>query len=262
MSMESKLKGKRCIGQIRCSTKEQARKSLPQQQAWLREYAGEHGMTYVTDMKEAVSASQIKRRPDLQRIMQRKKTLNDFDVVLVQDLSRLTRGGTEHGLELYFKFKELGLRIITENGVLVWPRGAAPPSARAAPPPQKLPRMCRTLMTPTRMKFIIKYTHRAHMSAFVHGAYMDGANIYVLYRISCVSAHQDGIMFTDGKRVFFQSAVPAEDCLPDSNWDFFLSLPAHATFKLKRLWRKMSDYEIEDIIEGRTFQATKRQRRD
>ncbi|MGC4031358.1 MAG: recombinase family protein [Tepidisphaeraceae bacterium] len=112
MSMkESRLKGKRVLAQLRCSLKEKAKKSLEQQHEWLTQYTLDSGAIYVGEMKEAISASQTKRRPDLDRIIKRKQTINDFDTVLVQDLSRLTRGGVEHGLEIYFEFKRLGIQI-------------------------------------------------------------------------------------------------------------------------------------------------------
>ncbi|HLL88513.1 MAG TPA: recombinase family protein [Tepidisphaeraceae bacterium] len=113
MRIDPRLVGSRCVGQIRCSRKDQSVRSLPQQQAWLREFAAANSMVYVEDMKEAISASQTKKRPDLDRIYQRKSVINDFSVVVVQDLSRLTRGGAKHGLELYFKFKTLGIRLVS-----------------------------------------------------------------------------------------------------------------------------------------------------
>jgi hypothetical protein len=113
MQIDKRLAGGSGVGQIRCSRKEQAKKSLKQQQDWLREFARLNGMEYVTDMREAVSASQTKRRPDLDRIFERKRMFNDFDTLIVQDLSRLTRGGVTHGLELFFKFKALGIRLVS-----------------------------------------------------------------------------------------------------------------------------------------------------
>lgn len=113
MKIDSRLAGGRSLGQIRCSRKEQAKKSLPQQREWLRTFAELNKMLHVDDMKEAVSASQIRRRPDLDRIFERKRLVNDFDTLIVQDLSRLTRGGATHGLQLLFKFKDVGIRLVS-----------------------------------------------------------------------------------------------------------------------------------------------------
>src|SRR5688572_30632535 len=113
MMIDPRLAEGRGLGQIRCSRKEQAKKGLVQQREWLREFARTNSMVYVTDTQEAVSATQIKKRPDLERIYERKRTLNDFDTLIVQDLSRLTRGGVQHGLEIFFKLKALGIRLVS-----------------------------------------------------------------------------------------------------------------------------------------------------
>jgi hypothetical protein len=98
---------------MRCSTNKGAENSLPQQTSWLRDVSDENGMIYVDELQEALGVSQTTNRPDIDYLIRRKMERNDFEVVLVQDLSRLTRGGVEHGLELYFKFKALGIFIMS-----------------------------------------------------------------------------------------------------------------------------------------------------
>jgi hypothetical protein len=46
---------------------------------------------------EGVSGSIPGARTDIDLIIDRKRRKNDFDVVVVQDFSRFTRGGLQHG---------------------------------------------------------------------------------------------------------------------------------------------------------------------
>lgn len=113
MTDRTKLQNRRCIALVRCSTGKQSKNSFPQQQEWLKTFAEENGMVYVGDRMEARSASQTRKRPDLDYLFKRKDTKDDFDTVLVQDLSRLTRGGLKHGLRLFFKFEDAGIRVVS-----------------------------------------------------------------------------------------------------------------------------------------------------
>ena len=107
------LKDRRCLALSRVSKRKQAKHGLPQQTAWLKEYAETNGMIWAGDMKESLAVSQTKKRPDVEKVLARKAALNDFDTVLVQDLSRLTRGGIEHGFDLYKRFKNAGILIVS-----------------------------------------------------------------------------------------------------------------------------------------------------
>src|SRR4051812_47695865 len=115
MSKDSfaRLRGKYCLGLVRCSTMKQADTSIPDQIAALRKFADDHGLI-ITDtiILEGVSGSQPGNREDLQQITQRKRERNDFEVLLVQDTSRLTRGGMQHGNKIEFDFAAEGIEII------------------------------------------------------------------------------------------------------------------------------------------------------
>jgi hypothetical protein len=76
-------------------------------------------MAYVGEMQEALGVSQTAKRPDIDYLIKRASQQRDYDTILVQDLSRLTRGGLEHGLELYFKFKSLGVLIASITDGLI-----------------------------------------------------------------------------------------------------------------------------------------------
>jgi|GEM_PF-1824704 len=113
MSNESGLRGRLVIAQIRVSRKKQAKNGLPQQAAWLHSYADEQGAIWVDERRESLGVSQTKSRPDVEYLLNRKALRNDFDTILLQDLSRLTRGGLEHGFDLYKLFKNAGILIAT-----------------------------------------------------------------------------------------------------------------------------------------------------
>ena len=69
---KEKLKGRRCIALIRVSRARQAKNGLPQQAAWLRNFTDEHDMLWVDERKEALGVSQIKKRPDVDYLLDRK----------------------------------------------------------------------------------------------------------------------------------------------------------------------------------------------
>src|SRR4051812_11348943 len=108
---DNNLSGRRCLALVRCSTKPQAGESFPQQSAWLRDFAEENQMTYVDERREALGVTQTERRPDIDYLLQRARNERDYDTLLVQDMSWLTRGGLKHGLSLYFLFESVGVLI-------------------------------------------------------------------------------------------------------------------------------------------------------
>jgi hypothetical protein len=116
---ENNLVGRRCMTLIRCSTKEQSGESFPQQEAWLRDFADENQMIYVGEIQEALGVSQTEHRPDIDKLLKQAREQHDFDTVLVQDMSRLTRGGLIHGLRLYFQFEEVGVLIASITDGLI-----------------------------------------------------------------------------------------------------------------------------------------------
>ena len=116
---DQNLSGRKCFALVRCSTKPQAGNSLPQQSSWLQDFADEHQMAYVGQLQEAFGVSQVESRPDINALLNRKRDFDDFDTVLVQDLSRLTRGGLEHGLSIYFEFRHAGIQIVSITDGLI-----------------------------------------------------------------------------------------------------------------------------------------------
>ncbi len=105
------LRGKRVIRLVRCSTKGQADTSIVDQNHLCAAFEERNEMIYVDTMTlEGVSVSMPKTFID--QIIARKRTRNDFDVLLVQDTSRLTRSGMNHGAHLEWLLRAAGIEII------------------------------------------------------------------------------------------------------------------------------------------------------
>src|SRR5687768_12619875 len=108
-----RLRGKRFVGIVRCSTAGQADTSIPDQLKVIRTFAERYGLIEVEIiMLEGVSGSIPGNRQDLQALLDRKRARDDFEVVLLQDTTRLTRGGTMHGMKTEFDFRAAGIEIV------------------------------------------------------------------------------------------------------------------------------------------------------
>lgn len=93
--------GRKYLCLARCSTAKQAGTSIPDQLKLLRAFGDEQEMQYVDSISlDGVTGSVPGARTEIQQIIHRKNTANDFDVLLVQDMSRFTRSGAEHGMGL------------------------------------------------------------------------------------------------------------------------------------------------------------------
>ena len=109
----SHLAGRRYLCLIRCSTFQQSDTSIPDQKKLLRAFGDEHGMNHVDDViLDGVSGSTPGARTDIGTITARKTERNDFDVLLVQDMSRFTRGGAEHGMKLLYDLNAAGIEVV------------------------------------------------------------------------------------------------------------------------------------------------------
>src|SRR5262249_22095795 len=107
------LKGRKYLCLVRCSTSEQADTSIPDQLNLLNAFAAEHQMIHIDDViLDGVTGSIPGARTDIEQIIRRKQERDDFDVLLVQDMSRFTRGGAEHGMKLEFDLNAAGVEIV------------------------------------------------------------------------------------------------------------------------------------------------------
>lgn len=97
----------------RCSTAQQADTSIPDQLKLLRAFGDENGMRFIDSViLDGVTGSVAGARTDIEQIVTRKKTANDFDVLLVQDMSRFTRVGAEHGMKLEYDLNAAGIDVV------------------------------------------------------------------------------------------------------------------------------------------------------
>lgn len=112
---KSDLAGKRYVNLLRCSNLTQADTSPEGQKLINDGFASEKAMTWVADFyAEGVSGSQTFNRRDLEELLDAHRN-NPFDVVLVHDWSRLTRGGIRHGNVVEDTFRKAGLRILSST---------------------------------------------------------------------------------------------------------------------------------------------------
>lgn len=115
--MAMDLHGKKYIGLLRCSSPGQKDTSIGEQRRLLESFATEHGLV-CTDFValEGASGSQPGNRSDIHQLIARKHERNDFDILLIQDTSRFTRGGVQHFHEIESRLNTAGIEVIFTTG--------------------------------------------------------------------------------------------------------------------------------------------------
>lgn len=109
---DEKWRGKRFIILVRQSDDSEGTSSTEAQLHWLRTEGERLGMVLVDEViLSGVTGSLPGKRDDLHQLLDRKRTHDDFDVLLVQRLDRLTRGGTSHGFWIDHEFEKAGVTI-------------------------------------------------------------------------------------------------------------------------------------------------------
>lgn len=104
--------GKRYIALVRASDAKEGTTSTQAQLAMLHEKAASLKMLHVDDVVlDGVSGSMPGKRADMAALIERKHKHNDFDVLLVQRLDRLTRGGSDHGFWFEHELKRAGIHL-------------------------------------------------------------------------------------------------------------------------------------------------------
>jgi hypothetical protein len=105
--------GRKYLCLARCSTTQQADTSIPDQLKLLRAFGDENGMQFVDSVVlDGVTGSVPGARSDIEQIVARKNAKNDFDVLLVQDMSRFTRSGSGHGAKLEYDLNAAGIDVL------------------------------------------------------------------------------------------------------------------------------------------------------
>jgi hypothetical protein len=114
------LAGKRYINLLRCSTLGQADTSPDGQKQVNDAFSSIQGMVSAGDdiYAEGVSGSQTFNRHDIQEILDRKKRRNDFEVVVVFELGRATRGGIRHGNVVEDTLRKAGIELISSTEMI------------------------------------------------------------------------------------------------------------------------------------------------
>jgi Recombinase/Resolvase, N terminal domain len=105
--------GRKYLCLARCSTAQQAGTSIPDQLKLLRAFGEEQEMQYIDSVSlDGVTGSVPGARTEIQEIIDRKKSLDDFDTLVLQDMSRFTRSGAEHGMKLEYDLNAAGIDVI------------------------------------------------------------------------------------------------------------------------------------------------------
>ena len=96
----------------RCSSAPQTANSMANQGRTTDQAVAEFKINVVKEeLLEGVSGSIPGNRADIDKIIARKRTRNDFKVLLVQDTSRFTRAGQGHGQKLLYELRAVGILV-------------------------------------------------------------------------------------------------------------------------------------------------------
>jgi DNA invertase Pin-like site-specific DNA recombinase len=97
----------------RASDASEGTTSTEAQVAMLRAYGDQIGMIYVDKIAlDDVTGSMPGKRQDMAALLERKKSANDFDVLVLQRLDRLTRSGSGHGFWFEHECRCAGIQLL------------------------------------------------------------------------------------------------------------------------------------------------------
>ena len=115
-SSNNDLEGRRYIALARCSTGQQADTSIDDQLKAIHAFAKRHGMVLVAEIRlEGFSGSLPGGRYDIEDLVRRKMDKDDFDALVVYDISRFTRGGIRHGFKIECDLWAVGIRLLSAS---------------------------------------------------------------------------------------------------------------------------------------------------
>jgi hypothetical protein len=113
MNLYPHLEGRSAVLDLRCSTARQSGTSIPDQIKIGRAFCDANGLTIVKVIKqEGVTASVPGARNDFDDIIRRKREKNDFDVLVLTDISRFTRAGIKHGMNAEFELEREEIEVV------------------------------------------------------------------------------------------------------------------------------------------------------
>ena len=106
-------RGKRYICLARQSDDSEGTTSTEAQLELLHAEGQQRGMVHVDDIVLAgVSGSMPGKRDDLDQLLERKREHDDFDVLLIQRMDRLTRSGGSHGFWVEHECEKVGIELL------------------------------------------------------------------------------------------------------------------------------------------------------
>lgn len=104
--------GKRYVALVRASDATEGNTSTQAQLAMLHERAASLKMTRAGEIVlDGVTGSMPGKRQDMADLIGRKHRDNDFDVLVVQRLDRLTRSGSQHGFWFEYELERAGIHL-------------------------------------------------------------------------------------------------------------------------------------------------------
>ena len=114
LSKSSPYAGQHAIAWVRQSTKEQSETSCDDQAAVIAVFAERLGIRVVDRATlDGVSGSSARVADEVDRLIERKQIHNDFELLVVHDLSRLTRGGAIAGNYLQYRLAQVGVELLS-----------------------------------------------------------------------------------------------------------------------------------------------------
>lgn len=115
MNEGSNYQGKRYVAQVRASEDADGTTSTKAQLAMLHAKAAALKMERADDNEiilDGLTGSMPGKREDMEELLKRKREKNDFDVLVVQRLDRLTRSGPNHGAWFEFECTRAGIQLL------------------------------------------------------------------------------------------------------------------------------------------------------
>jgi hypothetical protein len=107
-----KIRGQRCVVLKRCSSGPQIATSITNQKKSTDQAVRDYDLIVVDAVDlEGVTGSIPGNRDDIDRIITRKRSLNDFKILVVQDATRFTRAGQGHGQKLLYDLRAVGILV-------------------------------------------------------------------------------------------------------------------------------------------------------
>ena len=111
--MTKQIAGKRYVAYARCATTENATTKLDRQIQAIHQFADRHAMRCVGEVRLAgVNGRTPVMRDDLCDLLARKRQQNDFDVLIMEDVSRLTRADLTDTRQVQAEFARCGVQIV------------------------------------------------------------------------------------------------------------------------------------------------------